>query len=619
MSSKQGTVSREETNTRSKKAESCFFRASASDFKKIPGSPIAYWIPNAALHALNMTMPLEEFATLRKGMCTRDNNYFVRSWQEVSILNIGFGCKTRAEAIESRKKWFPYQKGGEFRQWYGNHLSVVDWENDGYRLLHMENLGWQGNSTNHNLKYIFSTALVWSKITSHIPNFRLSPNGFLFDDASGMCHISESANVEHILGYLCSKVGQFYMGVINPTLNIQPGNMAALPILGIGPKEYVADIIEISKSDWDSYETSWDFTTLPLLDPSHHQPTLAETYTTLRAHWRETTLEMQRLEEENNRIFIDAYGLEDELTPDVPISEITLTCNPHYRYGGDRSEEELEALLLADTMRELVSYAVGCMMGRYSLDAPGLIYAHSGNERFWEIYHEKHNKPGPAQDKNHSYNSCDSWSSFSPDEDGIIPITDTDWFPDDAANRFIQFMSVAWPEKHLEENLEFVAIGLGPKRGESPTDTIRRYMTTGFFKHHMKMYKKRPIYWLFSSGKLRAFQCLVYLHRYNEGTLARMRTEYVIPLQGKFSARIEQLSGDISAATSTAHRKKLERERDNLVKQQAELLGFDEKLRHFADRRVSLDLDDGVKVNYGKFGDMLAEVKAVTGKKKKRQ
>ncbi|MBW2709889.1 MAG: SAM-dependent methyltransferase, partial [Deltaproteobacteria bacterium] len=283
----------------------------------------------------------------------------------------------------------------------------------------------------------------------------------------------------------------------------------------------------------------------------------------------------------------------------------------------EKSEEELETLLLTDTIKELISYAIGCIMGRYSLDQPCLIYANSGNDQFSEIYHEKHNQPTPPQTNNHSSNSCDSWSSFSPDQDGIIPNTDTDWFPDDAANRFIEFISVTWPKENLEENLKFVAESLNPKRGESPRETIRRYISTGFFKHHLKMYKKRPIYWLFSSGKLRAFQCLVYLHRYNEGTLSRMRTEYVIPLQRKIAARIEQLSGDINAATSTAHRKKLEREKDKLVKQQVELQNFDEKLRHYADQRISLDLDDGVKVNYGKFGDLLAEVKAVTGKKKK--
>jgi type II restriction/modification system DNA methylase subunit YeeA len=233
------------------------------------------------------------------------------------------------------------------------------------------------------------------------------------------------------------------------------------------------------------------------------------------------------------------------------------------------------------------------MMGRYSLDEAGLIYAHSGNQNF----------------------DRSKYQMFPADEDGIIPLTESNWFADDGSSRFEKFLATAWPAEHLEENLKFVAESLGSRKGESPRDTIRRYFAADFFKHHLSMYKRRPIYWLFSSGKQRAFQALVYLHRYNEGTLARMRTEYVIPLQGKITARIEQLAGDIASATSSAFRSKLTKERDSLIKQQAELQTFDEKLRHYADLRISLDLDDGVKANYGKFGDLLAEVKAVTGGK----
>ena len=387
-----------------------------------------------------------------------------------------------------------------------------------------------------------------------------------------------------------------WIPAVNPTVNLPPGSIEALPFPKSTKANSVGSLVHLAKTDWDVYERSWDFKSLPILTASSEPtPTLESSYTFWITQNRDTIAEMKRLEEENNRLFIDAYGLADELTPDVPIEQITLTVNPAYRYGGKITEEELWTRFRQDTLEELVSYAIGCMMGRYNLDEPGLIYAHSANEGF---------------DPNR-------YSTLPADDDGIIPITDTDWFSDDAANRFIEFISVAWPKEYLEENLKFVAESLGSKRNEGPRETIRRYMATGFFKHHMKMYKKRPIYWLFSSGKLRAFQCLVYLHRYNEGTLSRMRTEYVIPLQGKISARIEQLSGDIKAATSTAHRKKVERERDKLAKQQTELQTFDEKLRHYADQRISLDLDDGVKVNYGKFGDLLAEVKAVTGKKKK--
>ena len=286
---------------------------------------------------------------------------------------------------------------------------------------------------------------------------------------------------------------------------------------------------------------------------------------------------MKELEEENNRLFIEAYGLQDELSPEVPDDQITL-------YRPDREED----------IKRLLSYAIGCMMGRYSLDKPGLIYAHGGNQGF-----------DPSQ-----------YKTFRADDDGIVPLLETDWgIRDDATNRFVEFIGVAWPKEHLEENLKFIADSLGPTSDEQPRDTIRRYLATGFYKHHLSTYKRRPIYWLFSSGKQRAFQCLVYLHRYHEGTLSRMRTEYVIPLQGKIASRIEQLEGDKAKATSTSHRKKLQKEQDDLKKQQAELHTFEEKLRHAADQKISLDLDDGVKVNYGKFGDLLAEVKAVTGGK----
>lgn len=290
-------------------------------------------------------------------------------------------------------------------------------------------------------------------------------------------------------------------------------------------------------------------------------------------------------------MFINAYGLGDELTPEVPIEQITLTVNPTYRYSGELSEEEQCTRFREDTMQELVSYAIGCMMGRYSLDAPGLIYAHSGNEGF-----------DPSR-----------YSRFPADADGIVPLTDTEWFEDDACKRLVEFISVAWDATHLEENLRFLADNLSPKKGEASRDTLRRYLCDRFFKDHLQTYKKRPIYWIFSSGKEKAFQCLVYLHRYNPGTLSRMRMDYVVPLQSRLQARIDQLNDDITASTSSATTTRLRKQQDSLRKQLEELHRFDEKLRHAADQRIALDLDDGVKVNYGKFGDLLAEVKTVTG------
>lgn len=346
-----------------------------------------------------------------------------------------------------------------------------------------------------------------------------------------------------------------------------------------------------TRKDWDSYERSWDFKSPPVLSATETNSTLESSYNAWIIQNRETIAEMQRLEEENNRLFIESYGFANELSSDVPFEQITLTVNPAYRYGGNLSEEEQWIRFREDSMQELISYAIGCMMGRYSLDEPGLIYAHAGNAGF-----------DPTR-----------YKTFPADADGIVPITDEFWFEDDAAHRVREFLRTVWGPDTLDENMTWLAESLGTKAGETPDETIRRYLADKFFKDHLQTYKKRPIYWLFSSGKQGAFQALVYLHRYHEGTLARLRAEYVVPLTGKMQARIDMLEKDATAAPSTAARNKLNKQIEKLRKKHVELLAYDEKLRHYADMRINLDLDDGVKVNYGKFGDLLAEVKAVTG------
>jgi hypothetical protein len=442
--------------------------------------------------------------------------------------------------------------------------------------------------------------LTWSGVGSSGFSVRYFGEGFIFNSV-GRCLFPHS-NLRYVLGFLNSTVCAALLKVLAPTLHFSVGDISILPIAPpknvselVKVEERVQALIEFSRQDWNSFETSWDFQTFPLLRTDLKVATIEQSFLNWQSHCQANIRRMQELETENNRLFIEAYGLQDELSPEVPEDQITLA----------RADREAD-------MRRLVSYAVGCMMGRYSLDRPGLVYAESGGVGF-----------DPS-----------AYATFPADADGIVPAMDAEWFTDDAANRFVEFIGKAWPPGSagipacftagggqarmpalpgLEENLRYVAESLNPARNEEPRDTIRRYFAQSFFKDHLKTYKKRPIYWLFSSGKQRAFQCLVYLHRYHEGTLARMRTEYVIPLQGKLAARIQQLETGKSAATSTSHRKKIEKEQDALKKQQAELVAFDEKLRHFADRRVRLDLDDGVKVNYGKFGDLLAEVKAVTG------
>ena len=571
------------------------------EFKKIPGSPVAYWVSARIRAVFEEGTLLGKLVDAKQGLATADNDQFLRRWHEVDHGKCSYDSESRDAATQSGKKWFPYNKGGEFRKWYGNQDYLVNWENDGaaIRAFGTEH-GGRARSVLRNTEFYFSPSVTWSFVSSSYFGARYSDAGAVFDVGGSSAFPSEHDHL-WVTGFLCSKQVYEFMRVMNPTLNFQVGNVAALPVLREPVHDHQSAIEKVVKllilhtrTDWDAYERAWNFESPPILTASSEPKPLLETsYTTWITQNRETIPEMKRLEEENNQLFIDAYGLQDELTPDVPIEEITLTVNPAYRYGGNLTEEERGTRFREDTMEELVSYAIGCMMGRYSLDAPGLIYAHNGNANF----------------------DATRYTTFPADSDGIVPLTDTEWFGDDACHRLIKFISVAWDAARLEDNFAFLADNLSPRNNESSRKTLRRYLSDSFFKDHLQTYRKRPIYWLFSSGNEKAFQCLVYLHRYNEGTLARMRTEYVIPLQGMMASRVLRLEDDIAADTSTAHHKRLEKERATLVKQQSELREFDEKLRHYADQRISLDLDDGVKINYGKFGDLLAEVKAVTGAK----
>ncbi|MFM5360935.1 BREX-1 system adenine-specific DNA-methyltransferase PglX [Aeromonas veronii] len=573
-----------------------FYRASAADFGKIPGNPVAYWATDSQIRMFETCPRLSDVASIAEGTTTGDVNRFLKMWHEISSLTIGFDFKNSQLAESSGFKWFPYNKGGEYRKWYGNNDFLVNWEGNGQALKSY------GGSFVRGEKYYFLPGVTWSKVSSSALSFRFFNEGFLFD-TGGLCLFSKEIN--YCLSILNSKASLAIMKLLAPTLNFTVGTVSSIPIHQsvVGVERLSLKLIEQSKSDWDSYEVSWDFSNFPLLHLSDSQPLINASYQNLRTRWHETTLEMQHLEEENNRLFIEAYGLQDELTPDVPLSEITLTCNPHYRYGSNLTDEEREARLQSDTIAELISYAIGCMMGRYSLDREGLVYAHTGNEGFKALVEEG------------------AYATFAADEDGILPLSTDSWFEDDVATRLEAFVCTVWGAETLEENLQFIADSLClaaikpvKKGGETARETIRRYLSTQFFKDHLKTYKKRPIYWLFSSGKEKAFECLVYLHRYNEATLPRMRTEYVTPLLGQMAGRIDRLRLQ-QAEAGTAEAKRIGKDIDSLTKQLTELRAFDDELKHHADMRITLDLDDGVKVNYGKFGTLLSEVKAITGDK----
>jgi len=591
-----------------------FDATSQDDFKKIPGNPLAYWVGDKVRNLFSENTCLSNISKPRVGMTTGDNARFLRFWTEVSISKVGLAIPSGQRASQSDMKWFPANKGGEFQRWYGNAEFLVNWENEGRELLG------SGGCFPRSRERYFNECITWTAVSSSCFGVRYSPLGFIPITGGSSLYVEDNEDLKLILCFLCSRVADYFAQIVSQTLNIEAGSIGSLPIiinteLLENSSRIFSEAIEIAKSDWNNYEISWDFNKNRLISNKHNtletanptklepvgwvsdsvtqqieatdvglrdkaaNPTYASTsleqcFNQWQTQSRAAIAEMQRLEEENNRLFIEAYCLQDELSPEVPEEQITLA----------RADREKDC-------QRLISYAIGCMMGRYSLDEPGLIYAHADNVSF----------------------DPDRYHTFPADKDGIVPITDELWFEDDAANRIQEFLVAVWNAETLDENTAWLAESLGQKGNETPVETIRRYIAGSFFKDHLQTYKKRPIYWLFSSGKQGAFQALVYLHRYHEGTLARMRAEYVVPLTGKIQSRIEMLEKDAAAADSNASRNKLNKDIEKLKKKHVELLAYDEKLRHYADLRIQLDLDDGVKVNYGKFGDLLAEVKAVTG------
>jgi type II restriction/modification system DNA methylase subunit YeeA len=406
----------------------------------------------------------------------------------------------------------------------------------------------------------------------------------------------ESGKKEFLIGLLCSKVNYLVQSLLNPTLNIQPANLRAIPLPHDAVPELntvVNDILKLSKDDWDAFETSWEFKTIPLLQSCFKLHTIKESYENLRIYWKKASLDSQHLEQENNGLFIKAYGLQDELTPDVPLKEITLTCNPHYRYGSDKTEEELEALLLADTMKELISYAVGCMFGRYALDKPGLILANQGETI------EDYLKQIPE-------------ARFPADEDNVIPMLDGDWFTDDIAERFRRFLRVTFGDEHYEENLKFIETAIG-RNGKA--QTIRDYFLKEFYTDHIKRYKKRPIYWLFSSPK-GSFNALIYMHRYRPDTVGVVLNDYLREFRTKLVAKLAHLTKlEASADASKGEKVKALKEIDTIKKTIDELDTWERDVLYpLASKQIDIDLDDGVKTNYLKLGAALRKIPGLEAK-----
>lgn len=556
--------------------------ASTEDFSLIPGMPVAYWASSTLRRQFSKEL-LSQVGVCKNGMTTGDNDRFMRAWYEVSRSKLKTDADSHEAARKSRCKWFPYSKGGEFRRWYGNNEFVIEWENDGYILK-----GNKPKSIIRNPNFYFQDALTWSLTSSAHFGARDRGVGSLFD-VNGMSGFF-GREKHGVLALLNSSVSTEILKIINPTMAFQSGDIERIPVADIAKTEDVRlrtrRAVTYAKFDWDAYETSWDFTTLPLIAPEHRTETLAGSYAHLRAHWRDVTGEMQRLEEENNRIFIDAYGLQDELTPEVPLEQITLTCNPAYRYGGKSTPEELEARLLQDTIAEFLHYAVGCMFGRYSLDATGLVLANQGEG----LVDYLARVPEP---------------SFDVDADNVIPALDGDWFSDDIAERFRKFLRVTFGEAKFQENLAFIEGALGKD--------IRKWFTRDFYGYHVRRYKKRPIYWMFASPK-GSFQALIYMHRYRPDTVSVVLNDYLREYRNKLEAhRKAQEAESINPEATPAQRTKALKEVGEATKVIEELDDYERDVLYpLATQKIEIDLDDGVKSNYPMFGAALKPIKGLS-------
>jgi hypothetical protein len=573
-------------------SELCYTKSSAA-FQSVPGNPIVYWFTDTALAAFSDAPPLSEVVNLRKGLTTMDNGRFLKLWSEVSFGEVLLGAANAREAKSSEKRWFPVNKGGGERKWYGLNDYLINWQNDGSEIKSSISQKYNGGSYTKEIRseeHYFKPNITWSTLSGSSLSMRASPAGYIFESTGSVGVADSDAELTFALAFSNSNVINMFLEGLSPTLHFNSGPVGNCPVKGIGNQR----VIEIgncattlAKSDWDAYETSWDFTTLPLLSPDHRSETLEDSYATLRAHWQSMTDEMQALEEENNRIFIDAYGLQDELTPEVPIEEITLTCNPAYSIKGDKTDAARDADLRKRTMEEFLSYAVGCMFGRYCLDAPGLILANQGETL--ADYLDRVPEP-----------------TFMPDEDNVIPVLDENWFSDDITERFRLFLRVTFGEAHFRENLKFIEDALG-KNGKPRS--LRDYFTKDFYADHVKRYKKRPIYWMFSSPK-GTFNALIYMHRYRADTVSVLLNDYlrefITKLEGE---RVNEQKRSDDPTETKANQTKALKKISVLSKQINELNEWErEVIFPLAQRKIEIDLDKGVKANYPAFGSALKKI-----------
>ncbi len=554
-------------------------------FSKIPGGPIAYWVNKKIVNIFQNKL-LGDMAKVRKGMDTGNNERFLRYWYEVSRCKVGIGLRKGEDTIKFAKKWIPYNKGGGFRKWYGNNEYVINWLNNGLELK-------EHKSANlRSINLYFKEALSWTLISSKNSfGLRYVPKGFIFD-SNGSAIFIDKDKIRYILGFGITKVASELLKILSSTLAFNISDVASLPIkLANSDKclnkiNHIVDLsISISKTDWDSFETSWDFKKHPILTHKGDADTIEQAFNNWAEFAEKQFYQLKANEEELNRIFIKIYGLEDELTPEVDEKDVTVS-------KADRERD----------IKSFISYAVGCMFGRYSPDVEGLVYAGGEWSDKWKIENGQWKVRKLVKDEDNDILE-DTWidATFAPESDNTIPITDEEYFEDDIVARFIEFLKVTFGEEKLEENLDYIAESIGKRKSETSIQALRRYFLKDFYKDHVQTYKQRPIYWLFDSGRQDGFKALIYMHRYDEHIAARVRIDYLHKLQRKYEDEIKRLDVIIDSNLSLREKNNARKAKEKLQKQIQECLEYDQVIAHVANQRIKIDLDDGVIVNYAKF------------------
>ena len=584
-----------------------YFQAKQKDFEKIPGSPIAYWVSDKIREIFEKNQKLGEIADLKNGFTTGNNDLFLRLWNEVSFIKIGYNMKNSQEALESKKKWFPYNKGGNFKKWYGNQEYLINWENEG------NSIKGYGHLVARSLKYMFLPNISWSKIGSSTISFRYYPLGFMFDVAGLSMFLQKEISYFYIIGFLNSKISHRILAFLSSTLNFEVGHISNIPIIkkeNTLVEKLVEENLNISKEEWDSRETSWDFEKISLIDGED----LKAAFENYCSHWRDNFVQLHKNEEELNRLFIEIYELQDEMDEKVSFDDITILKkeakiveidNSKAKEFSSESEKYLYDRGVSlefnkdELVKQFLSYAIGCIMGRYSTNKPGLIMANSD-----DVLELSSNKFF-VKDANGDIRQ-EVETEFLPDEFGILPITAEKDFSNDIVERVKEFVKFVYGEESLKDNLNFIAEALGNKDNRNPEEILRTYFITAFYKDHLQRYQNRPIYWLMNSGKKNAFSCLFYMHRYEPLTVARVRADYLIHYQEMLENKRKFIERQLYDEDISAKEKKnVEKELKDLDILLKELREYANEVKHIAEQKIPLDLDDGINVNYERLGAIL--------------